>query len=194
VPVELAVIKTSRIFGNLIVNRINRLTDDIKYYSIKSCFDMTKLIINNYREFETYVGKVIGISDYFQITQDQINKFAEATLDHQWIHTDPERAKNESPFGQTIAHGYLTLSLLPYLWEQIVEFRNVKMMINYGIEKLRFRQPVMVNQRVRVKVSLHSLHDLRGVTKAQMLVIMEIEGSNKPAFETTITFLYHFKE
>ncbi|HYX06907.1 MAG TPA: MaoC family dehydratase [Bacteroidales bacterium] len=155
---------------------------------------MTKLIINNYREFETYVGKVIGISDYFQITQDQINKFAEATLDHQWIHTDPERAKNESPFGQTIAHGYLTLSLLPYLWEQIVEFRNVKMMINYGIEKLRFRQPVMVNQRVRVKVSLHSLHDLRGVTKAQMLVIMEIEGSNKPAFETTITFLYHFKE
>jgi len=68
------------------------------------------------------------------------------------------------------------------------------MMINYGIEKLRFRQPVMVNQRVRVKVSLQSLNDLRGVTKAQMLVIMEIEGSNKPAFETTITFLYHFKE
>ncbi len=155
---------------------------------------MTKQIINNYKEFETYVGKVIGISDYFQITQKQVNNFAEATLDHQWIHTDPERAKTESPFGQTIAHGYLTLSLLPYLWEQIVEFRNVKMMINYGIEKLRFRQPVIVGQRVRVKVSLQTLQDLRGVTKAQMLVEMEIEGENKPAFDTTITFLYHFND
>lgn len=155
---------------------------------------MTKQIINNYKEFETYVGKVIGISDYFQITQKQVNNFAEATLDHQWIHTDPERAKTESPFGQTIAHGYLTLSLLPYLWEQIVEFRNVKMLINYEIEKLRFRQPVMVGQRVRVEVSLQSLQDLRGVTKAQMLVVMEIENENKPAFDTTITFLYHFND
>ena len=85
-----------------------------------------KVIINNYDEFAGYLGKEIGVSPYHTVTQKQINQFADATLDHQWIHTDPERAKTESPFKATIAHGYLSLSLLPLLWSQIAEVRNVK--------------------------------------------------------------------
>ena len=81
---------------------------------------MSKVVINSHAEFETFLGKEIGISPYLQVTQEQINLFANATLDHQWMHTDPERARKESQFGDTIAHGYLTLSLLPYLWEEIV--------------------------------------------------------------------------
>ena len=89
---------------------------------------MSKLIINSHEEFEKYVGQELGISDWLEVDQQRICNFADATLDHQWIHTDPERAKTDSPFGQTIVHGYLTLSLLPYLWQQIIEVNNLKMM------------------------------------------------------------------
>jgi len=155
---------------------------------------MSKLIISSFKEFEEYIGKEIGVSDYLTITQDQINQFAEATLDHQWIHTNPERAKSESPFKNTIAHGYLTLSLLPYLLDQVVRFENVKMLVNYGIENLKFNQPVLVNGRVRARIKLHSLADLRGVTKAQLKVIFELEGSRKNVFDAVVTFLYHFSK
>jgi acyl dehydratase len=148
--------------------------------------------INNYEEFESFLGKEIGVSDYLQITQDQINKFADATLDHQWIHTDPERAKTESQYKDTIAHGYLTLSVLPYLWEQIAEFKNVKMMVNYGIEDLKFQEPVVVNSKIRLKATLKEIKNLRGITKTFMNVVLEIEGSRKPAFTATVVFLYHF--
>ncbi|HAH38490.1 MAG TPA: acyl dehydratase, partial [Algoriphagus sp.] len=97
---------------------------------------MNPVIIRSFEDFEQYNGKEIGTSDYFKITQNQINLFADATHDHQWIHTDPERAKVEGAFGNTIAHGYLTLSIVPHLWEQIVKVENLKMMINYGIESL----------------------------------------------------------
>lgn len=154
---------------------------------------MDKLVINNYQELEAYLGKEMGISDYHTITQEQINKFADATIDHQWIHVDPERAKTESPFKTTIAHGYLTLSLLTYLWLQIVDVRNVRLMVNYGIEHLKFNQSVPVNSRVRLRTRLEALKDLRGITRAHMKAILEIEGSEKPAYEGTIVFLYHFK-
>ena len=111
---------------------------------------MSKLIINSFQDFEQFIGKELGYSDYIKITQDQINLFADATLDYQWIHVDDERAKVESPFKSTIAHGYLTLSLLPYLWEQVVEVNNSKLTVNYGIEKLRFMQAVTVNSEIRV--------------------------------------------
>ncbi len=153
---------------------------------------MEKTIINNYEEFESYLGKVIGVSEYLEITQEQIDKFADATLDHQWIHTDPERAKNESPFKSTIAHGYLTVSLLTNMWYQIVDVRNVKMIVNYGIEKLRFQQPVMVNDRIRARVSLSDIRNLRGIAKIQVKIVTEIEGQKKPAYDALITFLYHF--
>ncbi|MBI9035188.1 MAG: MaoC family dehydratase [Bacteroidales bacterium] len=153
---------------------------------------MSSQTINSFEEFEQFLGKEIGVSEYHTITQDQINKFAEATIDHQWIHTNPERAKTESQFGSTIAHGYLTLSLLPYLWEQIVEFKNVKMMVNYGIDKFKFMQAVLVDSDVRLHAKLESLKNLRGITKAEMKVMLEIKDTKKPAFEGIVTFLYHF--
>lgn len=153
---------------------------------------MSPVAINSYQEFEQYIGKEIGVSDYITITQDQINLFADATLDHQWIHVDEERAKNESPYKTTIAHGYLNLSILPYLWEQIVEVNNSKLTVNYGIESLRFNQPVLVNSEVRVRAKLKSLINLRGIAKAEIQVSLEIKDNKKTALDATIVFLYHF--
>lgn len=154
---------------------------------------MGKLVINSFEEFASHEGEVLGISGWQKITQEQINLFADATLDHQWIHTDPERAKTDSPFGTTIAHGYLSVSILAYHWDQIVEVNNIKMLVNYGIEKLKFGSAVLVNSEVRVIARLKSIKDLRGVSKAEIDVKMEIKDSKKPAFEATIIFLYHFK-
>jgi acyl dehydratase len=153
---------------------------------------MSKVVINSYKDFGQYVGKELGVSEYLKITQEQINKFAEATLDFQWIHLDVERAKEESPYKTTIAHGYLNLSVLPYLWGQIVEVNNIKMTVNYGIENLRFNQPVLVNDEVRLRAKLNSLIDLRGITKAKINVSLEILDNKKPAFDAIIVFLYHF--
>jgi acyl dehydratase len=153
---------------------------------------MSKLIINSFADFEQHIGQELGLSDYLKITQAQIDKFAEATLDFQWIHTDVERARKESPYKTTIAHGYLNLSVLPFLWEQIVEVNNIKMMVNYGIEKLRFNQPVLVDNEVRVRAKLESLINLRGITKAEVKVALEIKDNKKTAFDATIVFLYHF--
>lgn len=150
------------------------------------------LKIKSFEEFEKLVGQELGVSEYLQITQKQINEFADATLDHQWIHTDPERAKVESPFKSTIAHGYLTLSVLPHLWNQILEVENIKSMINYGIKDLRFNEPVLVNDEVRLKVTLQSAVNLRGVVKAEMKARLEIKGKKKPAFDSVIIFLYYF--
>ena len=153
---------------------------------------MNKLIINSYEEFEAHLGQELGVSDYITISQNQINMFADATLDHQWIHTDPERAAAESPFGGPIAHGYLTLSVAPHLWEQIADIRNIKMMINYGIEKFRFNQPVKVGDQVRLKAKMVDIANLRGITKAQIKVDLEIKDQRKPAFTGILVFLYHF--
>jgi acyl dehydratase len=153
---------------------------------------MNPIIINNFDEFNQYVGKELGVSEYIQITQKQIDTFADATLDHQWIHVDEERCKTESPFKTTIAHGYLNLSVLPHLWEQIVEVRNSRLTVNYGIEKLRFMQAVTVGSRVRCRAKLHSLINLRGTSKAEIYAVLEIEDSKKPALEANIVFLYHF--
>jgi len=153
---------------------------------------MAKLVISSHDDFEKLVGQELGISEFMTVTQEQINKFADATFDHQWIHVDEERAKSEGAFGSTIAHGYLTLSLLPYMWDQIIEVNNIKMLVNYGIESFRFNQPVLVNSRIRTKVILNSISNLRGISKVKLDIAMEIEGNKKPAFEGNITFLYHF--
>jgi len=150
--------------------------------------------INSFKEFETYRGQELGCSQYLTITQEQINRFADATLDHQWIHTDPARAAEESAFKGTIAHGYLTLSLVPHLWDQIAEIRNVKMLINYGIEKMRFNQPVRVGEQVRLSVKLLTIANLRGISKAELEVTMEIKDNPKPAFSGIFQFLYHFNK
>ncbi|WP_339925531.1 MaoC family dehydratase [uncultured Cyclobacterium sp.] len=154
---------------------------------------MSKLIINSFEDFQEYIGKELGVSEYHEVTQDQINLFADATIDHQWIHTDPEKAKAEGAFGGTIAHGYLTLSLVPFLWNQIVQVNNLKMMVNYGIENLRFANPVKVNDEIRMHATLANISDLRGTIKTEMKVKIEIKGERKPALAAHLIFLYHFQ-
>lgn len=153
---------------------------------------MSKTVITSFADLEKLVGSSLGVSEFYQFKQEQINMFADATLDHQWIHCDVEKAKAESPFGDTIAHGYLTISMLPHLWDQIVEVRNLKLQVNYGIEKLKFNQPVLVGSRVRLHAKVVSVVNLRGVTKANIGMKLEIEGNAKSAYEGEIVFLYHF--
>lgn len=150
------------------------------------------LVINNFEEYESYLGKELGISQWHTIDQEQINKFSDATLDHQWIHTDTERAKNEGPFKATIAHGYLTLSLIPYLWKQIADVRNIKMEINYGIERFKFGQAVLVNNEVQLKAKLMCISNLRGITKVTIQATLVIKDQPKPAYVGDVVFLYHF--
>ncbi len=150
------------------------------------------IVIKNYTEFEAYLGKELGISGWHTVTQQQIDQFADATIDHQWIHTDPERAERESPFKATIAHGYLTVSMLPYFWHQIADVQNLKMQINYGIDNIKFAQAVVVDSHVRLKAKLVAIVNLRGITKATIGVEMEIEGQAKPAYTGDVVFLYHF--
>lgn len=152
---------------------------------------MEKVVINSFDDFKAYEGKEIGVSEYLEIPQERINQFADATLDHQWIHCDIDKAK-EGPFGAPIAHGYLTISLLPYMWEQIIEVNNSKMLVNYGIEKLKFNKPVLVDSRVRLKAKLKSIDNLRGISKAILSISIEIEGERKTALDADIIFLYHF--
>jgi len=154
---------------------------------------MSQVTIESYEEFQQYVGKTMGVSEWLKIEQPMIDKFADATLDHQWIHIDAERASRESPFGKTIAHGYLALSLVPHLWNQIAEIRNIRMLINYGLDKLKFNQPVVVDSEVRLNVKLASLTNLRGIAKAELDAVLEIKDNPKPAFSATVILLYHFK-
>ena len=181
-------VKNQIVYAELQNTLINSFTFGIQKNEI-----MARRIINNYQEFEALLGQVIGVSDYITITQEQINMFAEATLDFQWIHTDPERAAKESPFKTTIAHGYLSVSMLTYLWYNVVDVRNVKMIVNYGIESLKFQQPVLVNDKIRATVSLHEIKNLRGIAKIQVKIVVDIEGQKKPAYEALTTFLYHFE-
>ena len=153
---------------------------------------MEKVVINSYEEFEKLVGQRIGVSDWLEIPQERISQFADATLDHQWIHVDVERAKAESPYKSTIVHGYLTLSLLPYLWGQIIEVNNLKMMVNYGMDKMKFGQAVKSGESVRLVADLHSIENLRGTVKAEIKFTIEIKDSPKKALSGIATFLYYF--
>ena len=150
------------------------------------------LEINSYEEFAAHLGEEIGTSEWLTVDQDRINQFADATLDHQWIHVDVERAKAESPYKSTIVHGYLTLSLLPYFWNQFIKVNNLKMLVNYGMDKMRFGQAVPVGSRLRMVTKLHEIANLRGICKASIAFKIEIEGQRKPALEGIATFLYYF--
>ncbi|RZL15055.1 MAG: MaoC family dehydratase [Pedobacter sp.] len=150
------------------------------------------ITINNFEEYESHLGKEIGLSQWHTIDQNQINQFADATLDHQWIHVDTEKAQREGPFKATIAHGYLTLSLIPYLWKQIADVRNIKMEINYGIENFKFGQPVLVDNEVQLKAKLKSIANLRGTTKVVIEATLNIKDQKKPAYTGDVVFLYHF--
>lgn len=153
---------------------------------------MAQLVVSSYEEWKALEGKKFGVSEYLEIDQERINLFAEATGDFQWIHLDRERAQKESPFQSTIAHGYLTLSLLPPLLAQIVETRNSSMTVNYGVENLRFGQPVPAGGRVRLLADVLEVKDLRGITRVRIGVKMELENERKPVFTGSILLLYHF--
>lgn len=126
------------------------------------------------------VGEEVGVSDWFDITQERVNTFAEATDDDQWIHVDPVKAA-EGPFGTTIAHGYLTLSLLAPLMQQTYRVDQRKMGVNYGLNKVRFPSPVPVGSRVRARNTLQAVEDVSGGVQATFVVTVEREGADKPA-------------
>ena len=127
------------------------------------------------------VGEHLGYSDWHEVTQDQVNLFADATGDHQWIHVDPERAKRESPFGGPIAHGYLTLSLAPVLLGQVYSVSGVSMGVNYGCNKVRFPAPVPVGSKLRLGAVLQSIDEIAGGAQVVMAMTFEVEGQEKPS-------------
>ena len=136
---------------------------------------------NSITEFAACQGELIGSSDWVTITQDEVNLFADATGDHQWIHVDPERAA-AGPFGTTIAHGYMTLALLPRLMQQIYRLDGLKLAINYGLNKVRFPAPVPVGSKIRAETSLVEVADVGGgAHQATLSTTVVIDGSTKPA-------------
>jgi acyl dehydratase len=131
-------------------------------------------------EVQDLVGKNLGHSAWREITQDQVNTFADATDDHQWIHVDPERAK-EGPFGAPIAHGFLTLSLLIPMWSELFDVTGVKTKVNYGLDKVRFISPVKVGSRVRMSAVIAEVTEVAGGYQLAVDQTIEIEGGTKPA-------------
>ncbi len=129
----------------------------------------------------TWLGLEVAVSDWITITQERINLFAEATGDHQWIHVDPERAAKESPFGATVAHGFLTLSLVPYLKGECIEFTGMKMGVNYGTNRVRFMAPVKVNSRIRARFKLAAVEQIKGGVQMVWECTLELDGLAKPA-------------
>ena len=149
--------------------------------------DMSARIINGVDELKGLVGEHLGYSPYVEVTQEQVNLFAEATGDHQWIHVDVERAK-AGPFGGPIAHGYLTLSLGPTLYPQVVIITGFSMGVNYGANKVRFPSPVMVGSRLRLGVKLLEVSDIPGGAQMVMEFTFECEGAAKPSCVAEIIF------
>ena len=137
------------------------------------------MIFESLDDLRAAVGSELGHSDWILIDQDRIDRFAEATGDHQWIHTDPERAA-KSPFGSTIAHGFLTLSLLSTIGEQTLQVNGIRMGVNYGVNKVRFPAPVPVGSRVRGHVTLLEVTDVSGGVQMVTQVTIERENSAKP--------------
>ena len=151
-----------------------------------------KIKILSFQDFKQYEGKEIGVSEYLTVNQDRINKFADATSDHQWIHIDEERAKKESPFETTVAHGYLTMCLAPYFLFEMFDFPTIKMGINYALNNMKMMEPVKVNSKLRARVEILSVKNLRGTIKSTMKLTFEIQGVKKPACQAEITYLYQF--
>ncbi len=149
------------------------------------------LIISNLKAFREHEGKTLGSSPWHLITQAQIDAFADTTGDRQWIHTDVVRAKQESPFGQTIAHGYLTLALIPMFVDQIFCVENTSRTINSGIREFRFRTPVLSGSRIRLVIGVKNLRDLPGgALRVTYTVSIEIEGETKPACTGELIYAY----
>jgi acyl dehydratase len=142
---------------------------------------MPPVVLETLRALNDFVGREIALTEWLTITQDRIDRFAEATQDRQWIHVDRERAQRESPYGTTIAHGFLTLSLLSHFMKQAIQFRGgVRMGINYGLNRVRFPSPVRADSQIRARVGLQSLKELADTLEAVFSVSLEVQGSEKP--------------
>ncbi|MES2731935.1 MAG: MaoC family dehydratase [Bacteroidota bacterium] len=149
------------------------------------------IIIQGIAGLKEYLGKEIGVSDWLTITQERINEFAHATGDHQWIHTDPARATAELPYKNTIAHGFLTLSLAPHFLHEIYQVEGIKMAINYGLNNVRFTAPVVTNSLLRMRASLIEIENKAGGCKTTSRLTFEVEGKNKPVcLADTLTVFY----
>ena len=145
----------------------------------------------DFQDVKSLIGQELGVSDWHLVTQEEINAFANATHDHQWIHLDVERAKKESPFGGPVAHGYYTLSLAPYLMSQIWSVQGIKLGVNYGLNKLRFPAPVLVGKRVRARATLNNVEDVPSGMQVTVGISFEFEGSGKPVCVAEGLFRYY---
>jgi len=142
---------------------------------------MPPLMVETPRSLNDFLGREIAVTDWFTVTQDRIRQFAEVTEDRQWIHVDRERAQRESPYGTTIAHGFLTLSLVSHFMKQAIQMRSgVRMAINYGLNRVRFPSPVRADSQIRARVSLHSVKDLPDAIEAVFGISVEGQNSEKP--------------
>ena len=147
-------------------------------------------IIEGIDGLKAKVGDHLGYSDYVQITQEQVNQFADATGDHQWIHVDVERAK-AGPFGGPIAHGYLTLALGPGLLPTVIEVRGISMGVNYGANKIRFPAPVPVGSKLRLGAKLVAVEDVEGGAQGVMELTFEVDGATKPSCVAEVLYRYY---
>ncbi|WP_222192837.1 MaoC family dehydratase [Modestobacter italicus] len=139
-------------------------------------------------ELPSLKGQELGTSDWFEVTQERVNTFAEATGDHQWIHVDVERAKAESPFGGPIGHGYLTLSLVVPMYSQVLSVSDAKMGVNYGLNKVRFPAPVPVGSRIRLTATLNDVTEIAGGLQLTIGAVIEREGGEKPVCIAELVF------
>jgi acyl dehydratase len=146
----------------------------------------TPITVDGIEGVKSLVGTELGPTDPVEITQDMVNLFADATGDHQWIHVDVERARKESPFGGPIAHGYLTLSLIPRFLPQLTEITGFSMGVNYGTEKVRFPSPVPVGSTLRARAVVDEVTDITGGVQIRQTVTFEVDGAAKPACVATI--------
>lgn len=151
----------------------------------------TMKIIESLDALATYTGQEVACSDWIAIEQERIQRFAEVTGDLQWIHIDAERAARESPFKATVAHGYLTLSLLPMIFSSCLRIDGIGMAINYGLDRVRFPAPVLSGQRVRGRLLLDRLEPITGGVQAYWSATIEIEGGDKPACVAQMLTRYH---
>jgi acyl dehydratase len=143
---------------------------------------MAPLVVKDPRSLKELVGRQIGVTEWFRVTQARIEQFAGATEDRQWIHVDSKRAKSESPYGKTIAHGFLTLSLSSYFVKEILQIQSgVRLAVNYGLNRVRFPAPVPSDSRIRGSVSLLALKELADSVEATYTVTVESEGGTKPS-------------
>lgn len=147
-------------------------------------------VLNGADELKAKVGEHLGYSSFHEVTQEQVNLFADATGDHQWIHVDPERAKS-GPFGGPIAHGYLTLSLAPSLIPEILQVHGFSMGVNYGCEKVRFPSPVAVGANLRAGAELVGVDDVAGGVQVSMKLTFEVEGASKPSCVAEVVYRYY---